>query len=134
MTDPAAITARLRDNPVRHATARPGRLHPPLGRHGRRPASCGRGRSAERPAVVLLAGFPQTWWAWRKVMPDLADRFHVIAIDLPGQGHSERPHGSYDTHTVAAYVHAAVKAPRSFDILAGRPPQHQPRGSPSPSR
>ncbi|MFF4308288.1 alpha/beta fold hydrolase [Streptomyces sp. NPDC001601] len=62
------------------------------------------------PAVVLLAGFPQTWQAWRKVMPGLADRFRVIAIDLPGQGHSERPEGSYDTHTVAAHVHAAVKA------------------------
>ncbi|WP_436536450.1 alpha/beta fold hydrolase [Actinoplanes sp. HUAS TT8] len=62
------------------------------------------------PAVVLLAGFPQTWWAWRQVMPALADRFRVIAIDLPGQGHSERPEHGYDTHTVAARVHAAVKA------------------------
>ncbi|MGQ4513263.1 alpha/beta fold hydrolase [Streptomyces sp. DW26H14] len=62
------------------------------------------------PAVVLLAGFPQTWWAWRKVMPGLADRFHVIAVDLPGQGHSERPPRGYDTHTVATHVHAAVEA------------------------
>ncbi|MFB7714022.1 alpha/beta fold hydrolase [Streptomyces sp. NPDC056105] len=62
------------------------------------------------PAIVLLAGFPQTWWAWRKVMPSLAGRFHVTAIDLPGQGHSERPERSYDTHTIAAHVHAAVKA------------------------
>lgn len=62
------------------------------------------------PALVLLAGFPQTWWAWRKVMPILAERFRVIAIDLPGQGHSERPGASYDTHTVAAHVHAAVQA------------------------
>jgi pimeloyl-ACP methyl ester carboxylesterase len=62
------------------------------------------------PTVVLLAGFPQTWWAWRKVMPSLADQFHVIAIDLPGQGHSGRLGGSYDTHTVAAHVHAAVNA------------------------
>ncbi|OKH99152.1 hydrolase [Streptomyces sp. CB02923] len=62
------------------------------------------------PAVVLLAGFPQTWWAWRKVMPGLARRFRVIAIDLPGQGHSERPERGYDTHTVAAHVHAAVQA------------------------
>jgi pimeloyl-ACP methyl ester carboxylesterase len=43
-------------------------------------------------------------------MPSLAGRFHVIAIDLPGQGHSERLDGSYDTHTVAAHVHAAVTA------------------------
>ncbi|MEU7043520.1 alpha/beta hydrolase [Streptomyces varsoviensis] len=68
------------------------------------------GGRPDGPAVVLLAGFPQTWWAWRKVMPGLAERFRVIAVDLPGQGHSERPYGSYDTHTVAAYVHAAVRA------------------------
>ncbi|MFC8082462.1 alpha/beta fold hydrolase [Streptomyces sp. NPDC057340] len=68
------------------------------------------GGQPDGPAVVLLAGFPQTWWAWRQVMPTLADRFRVIAIDLPGQGHSERPDISYDTHTVAAHVHAAVGA------------------------
>ncbi|GAB3398653.1 alpha/beta fold hydrolase [Amycolatopsis echigonensis] len=62
------------------------------------------------PAVVLLAGFPQTWWAWRKAMPGLAERFRVLAIDLPGQGHSDRPHDSYDTHTVASRVQAAVSA------------------------
>ncbi|MYU07997.1 alpha/beta fold hydrolase [Streptomyces sp. SID8366] len=62
------------------------------------------------PTVVLLAGFPQTWWAWREVMPALAERFHVIAVDLPGQGHSERPQGGYDTHTVAARVQAALSA------------------------
>ncbi|WP_328467313.1 alpha/beta fold hydrolase [Streptomyces sp. NBC_00448] len=62
------------------------------------------------PTVVLLAGFPQTWWAWRKVMPGLAERYHVIAIDLPGQGHSDRPPHGYDTHTVASRVHAAVTA------------------------
>lgn len=62
------------------------------------------------PALVLLAGFPQTWWAWRKVMSSLAGRFRVISIDLPGQGHSERPERGYDTHTVAAHVHAAVRA------------------------
>ncbi|WP_031468863.1 alpha/beta fold hydrolase [Sciscionella sediminilitoris] len=62
------------------------------------------------PAVVLLAGFPQTWWAWRQTMPGLAERFRVIAIDLPGQGHSDRPQDSYDTHTVASRVQAAVTA------------------------
>ncbi|MFG3102754.1 alpha/beta fold hydrolase [Streptomyces sp. NPDC048182] len=67
------------------------------------------GRSSG-PALVLLAGFPQTWWAWRKVMPGLARRFRVIAVDLPGQGHSERPESGYDTHAVAARVHTAVKA------------------------
>ncbi|MFE9411642.1 alpha/beta fold hydrolase [Streptomyces sp. NPDC006704] len=70
------------------------------------------GGNADGPTVVLLAGFPQTWWAWRNVMPGLAHRFHVIAVDLPGQGHSERPERGYDTHTVAALVHSAVRALR----------------------
>jgi len=67
------------------------------------------GRSSG-PTVVLLAGFPQTWWAWHKAMPRLAERYHVIAIDLPGQGHSDRPQGNYDTHTVASRVQAALTA------------------------
>jgi pimeloyl-ACP methyl ester carboxylesterase len=66
------------------------------------------GGQSSSPTVVLLAGFPQTWWAWHKAMPRLAERFHVIAIDLPGQGHSDRPQGSYDTHTVASRVQAAL--------------------------
>lgn len=66
------------------------------------------GGRPEGPPLVLLAGFPQTWWAWRKVMPQLARTFRVIAVDLPGQGHSERPTDGYDTHTVADSVHAAV--------------------------
>jgi pimeloyl-ACP methyl ester carboxylesterase len=66
------------------------------------------GGRPDGPTVVLLAGFPQTWYAWRKVMPLLAGRFRVIAIDLPGQGHSDRPAGPYDTHTVADSVHAAT--------------------------
>lgn len=66
------------------------------------------GGRPDGPAVVLLAGFPQTWWAWRKVMTTLAGRHRVIAIDLPGQGHSDRPAGGYDTHTVAARIHAAL--------------------------
>ncbi|WP_409466140.1 alpha/beta fold hydrolase [Amycolatopsis sp. GA6-003] len=68
------------------------------------------GGRTDGPALVLLAGFPQTWWAWHKAMPGLAERFRVVAIDLPGQGHSERPHDSYDTHTVASRVQAAVTA------------------------
>ncbi|MFF3662796.1 alpha/beta fold hydrolase [Streptomyces olivochromogenes] len=110
MTDPA-ITTRVFDNPVRdlplHDLA--GFTHRWVDAGGVRLHAV-EGGQPNGPAVVLLAGFPQTSWAWRKVMPDLADRFHVIAIDLPGQGHSERPEGSYDTHTVAAYIHAAVNA------------------------
>ena len=59
---------------------------------------------AER-TVVLLAGFPESWYAWRKIMPLLGQNFHVIAVDLPGQGDSDRPLDGYDTKTVAQRVH-----------------------------
>ncbi|NWJ70305.1 alpha/beta hydrolase [Pseudonocardia sp. ICBG1122] len=58
--------------------------------------------------VVLLAGAPQTWWAWHLVMPVLATTYRVVALDLPGQGHSDRPTDGYDTHTVARLVQRAV--------------------------
>ena len=40
------------------------------------------------PVVLLLAGWPQTSYAWRRVMPLLSAEHHVIALDLKGQGES----------------------------------------------
>ncbi len=59
--------------------------------------------------VVLLAGFPESWYAWRKVMPLLAASYQVIAPDLPGQGDSDRPEGGYDTKALAAMVHGLLQ-------------------------
>lgn len=58
--------------------------------------------------VVLLAGFPQSSYAWRDVIPRLASRFHVIAPDLPGQGDSDFPASGYDTGNVAASIVALL--------------------------
>ena len=42
--------------------------------------------------VALLHGFPQTWWEWRRVIPELVDAgLTVIAPDYRGAGHSGRP-------------------------------------------
>ncbi|HEX6870845.1 MAG TPA: alpha/beta hydrolase [Micromonosporaceae bacterium] len=60
------------------------------------------------PAVVLLHGWPQTWWAWHKVMPDLARKHTVIAVDLPGLGDSTVPTGGFDKVTTARRVRQAV--------------------------
>jgi pimeloyl-ACP methyl ester carboxylesterase len=38
--------------------------------------------SGQGEPVVLLHGFPQTWFAWRRVIPALAARYTVIAPDL----------------------------------------------------
>jgi pimeloyl-ACP methyl ester carboxylesterase len=52
--------------------------------------------------VVLLHGFPQTWWAWRHVWPRLVEAgFQVIAVDYRGAGRSWRPHSGYDKRTMA---------------------------------
>lgn len=63
----------------------------------------------EGEIVVLLAGFPESWFAWRKVMPLLAPRYRVIAVDLPGQGDSDRPADGYDTKTLATAVHRLLQ-------------------------
>lgn len=41
-------------------------------------------RGGRGPALVLLHGFPQDWFEWRRLMPRLAESFTVIAIDLRG--------------------------------------------------
>ena len=52
-------------------------------------------------AVVLLHGWPQTWYMWRKILPGLAQRYRVVAPDLRGLGDSSRPTGGYDNKTLA---------------------------------
>jgi pimeloyl-ACP methyl ester carboxylesterase len=59
-------------------------------------------------AVVLLHGFPQTWFEWRKIIPALADRYTVIAPDYRGAGHSTRPVGGYDKRTMAEDIRQLV--------------------------
>lgn len=53
------------------------------------------------PPLVLLHGWPQTWYEWRLVMPTLAEKFTIIAPDLRGLGDSSRPLTGYDKRTVA---------------------------------
>jgi pimeloyl-ACP methyl ester carboxylesterase len=54
------------------------------------------------PPVLLLHGWPQHWYAWRKVAPALAGEHHVICADLRGFGWSDAPPGAYDKATMAA--------------------------------
>ena len=46
--------------------------------------------------IVLLHGFPQTWWQWHHVIPAFVDAgLRVVAPDYRGAGHSWRPAGGY---------------------------------------
>ena len=53
------------------------------------------------PPLLLIHGWPQSWYAWRMVMPALAEDFEVIAPDQRGIGLSDKPKDGYDTGTLA---------------------------------
>lgn len=54
------------------------------------------------PPLLLIHGWPQTWYAWRMLMPALAQDFTVVAVDQRGIGLSDKPATGYDTGTLAA--------------------------------
>ena len=61
--------------------------------------------------ILLLPGWPQSWYAWRYVMPLLAKAGRrVIALDPRGMGDSDRPASGYEMRTVAAELHDFVEA------------------------
>ena len=60
-------------------------------------ATAGRGE-----ALLLLHGWPFTWYTWRLVLPVLARHYTVIMPDLRGIGQTSRPATGYDSRTRAA--------------------------------
>jgi pimeloyl-ACP methyl ester carboxylesterase len=62
------------------------------------------------PPLLLVHGWPQTWYAWRLVMPALARDFFVVAPDQRGIGLSGRPAEGYDTGTLAGDLAALMDA------------------------
>ena len=60
--------------------------------------------------IVLLHGFPQSWWEWRHVIPTLvAAGYRVVAPDYRGAGHSWRPVGGYDKRTMATDIQRLLR-------------------------
>ena len=53
------------------------------------------------PPLLLIHGWPGSWYYWRLVMPALARDFEVIAVDQRGIGLSDKPEEGYDTATLA---------------------------------
>jgi pimeloyl-ACP methyl ester carboxylesterase len=58
--------------------------------------------------VVLLHGFPQSWYEWRHIMPALAKNYTVIAPDLRGFGDSSKPVTGYDGKTTAEDIYQLI--------------------------
>ena len=63
------------------------------------------------PPVLFIGGWPQTWYAWRHVLPAFAASFSVVAIDSRGVGLSAKPASGYDSGTLA---NDAVKLMRAL--------------------
>jgi pimeloyl-ACP methyl ester carboxylesterase len=62
------------------------------------------------PPLLLACGWPQTWYAWRLLMPALARDFQVVAVDPRGVGLSGKPPGGYDFGTLAGDMVAMMDA------------------------
>ncbi|MDX6392537.1 MAG: hypothetical protein QOJ73_3600 [Streptosporangiaceae bacterium] len=60
--------------------------------------------------LILLPGWPETWWEYRKVMPSLAARYRVIVADLRGMGGSGKPQSGYDKKTMASDIFGLARA------------------------
>jgi pimeloyl-ACP methyl ester carboxylesterase len=80
----------------RYVNANGVRLHTVIGGNG--------------PPLLLIHGWPQTWYQWRLVMPALARDFTVIAVDQRGIGLSDKPEGGYDSGTQAKDLAALMDA------------------------
>ena len=77
----------------------------------------------EGPALLLVHGWPQTWYAWRLVMPALARDFTVVAPDQRGTGLSGKPKDGYDTGPLAGDLVALMASARRGRCPRAPPPR-----------
>ena len=75
---------------------------------------CGSGKP-----LLLIPGWPQSWYAWRRVIPGLAAAGRrVVAVDPRGLGDSDKPEHGYDLATVAGDLHRLTE---ELGLLSGGP-------------
>jgi len=67
-------------------------------------------RGGQGPPVILLHGFPQDWFEFHSIMPRLAKRFTVIAVDLRGVGESTATGGDFGAANMAEDLYQVVSA------------------------
>ncbi|WP_145432800.1 alpha/beta fold hydrolase [Lacipirellula limnantheis] len=67
--------------------------------------------AGEGPLVVMIHGFPDYWYTWRKQMPELSENFQVVAIDQRGYNLSDQPEGveNYTIEKLVGDVRAVIQ-------------------------
>lgn len=60
-------------------------------------------------AILLVHGFPETWWTFRKLIPLLAEKHRVFAADLRGFGDSGNELSDHDSQTLAEDLHRFIE-------------------------
>jgi pimeloyl-ACP methyl ester carboxylesterase len=66
--------------------------------------------AGDGPPLVLLHGWPQHWYAWRRLIPELSARYRVICPDLRGHGWTGAPPGTYEKEELASDLLAVLDA------------------------
>src|ERR1700677_1785992 len=67
--------------------------------------------AGEGPLVLLLHGFPEFWWTWRRQLVTLPEAgFRAVAVDLRGYGGSDKPPRGYDLVTAAADAAGLIRS------------------------
>src|SRR5260370_20105891 len=66
--------------------------------------------AGHRPPLILMHGYAETSLMWKPIIPTLAERFTVIAPDLPGIGDSSIPADGLDMATAAVRIHALARS------------------------
>lgn len=59
--------------------------------------------------LILIPGYPETWWAYHKVMPLLASRYYVVVAEMRGMGSSDKSVSGYDKKNMAKDIYELVK-------------------------
>jgi len=59
--------------------------------------------------LILIPGYPETWWAYHKVMPILAAKYRVVVVEIRGMGSSDKPNDGYGKKNMATDVYELVR-------------------------
>ena len=69
----------------------------------------------DAPTILMLHGYPSSSCMFGTLIPLLADRYHIVAPDYPGFGHSDAPDGGSFAYTFDHLAETLIGLPSSSD-------------------